>query len=405
MLWLSTTSGIYKVNMRTENFTHFDVTDGISDNQFTLASSIVLPDNRIIFGSSQMVAFDPLAVETIDSIGTVKITDFLVRSSSLLVDSIMKLKELVLEAGDNSIEIEFSTLGFSPSHNRIKYRLEGIDREWKYADNANRAVYSYLPPDHYTFLITSENADGEESGNISTLYFTVEAHFWQTWWFYGLLLLLVATVIYWLDSERMKRKADLQNMRENIAGNLHDQINTALGNINILSEMAKRKAGIDPEKSKDYIEQIHSKSENMMTAMDDMLWSIDPGNDSMQKTLERIRQFTEALESEKGIETELWVDQNVTTVSLNMKLRYEAFQLLKEVLNSLDEDGKCKVHVGLENGKLEFIIQYENEMGNMEAISCLNQKVDMQKRLHAAGAELDIQVHRHSSLVELQIPV
>jgi ligand-binding sensor domain-containing protein len=404
-LWLSTTSGIYKVNMRTESFTHFDETDGLSDIQFTLSSSMVLPDNRIIFGSSEMVAFNPLTIESRDSLAKIKITEFMVRNSSLLVDSIMQLKKLSLEPADNSIAIEFSTLSFSPSHSRIKYKLDGLDKEWKYADNSNRAVYSYLPPGGYTFLITSENADGEESGKVSTLYLEVQAHFWQTWWFYGLLLLLAATLFYWFDSERMKRKAELQRMRENIAGNLHEQINTALGNINILSEMAKRKADTDPEKSKDYIEQIHTKSGNMMMAMDDMLWSIDPGNDSMQKTLERIREYTEALENEKGIETELWVDQNVTTVSLNMKLRYEAFQLLKEVLNSLDEDGKCKVHVGLEHGKLEFIIQYENEVGNMEAISCLNQKADLQKRLHAAGAELDVQVHRHSSLVELQIPV
>ncbi len=45
--------------------------------------------------------------------------------------------------------------------------------------------------------------------------------------------------------------------------------------------MANLKAGKEPEKSKEYIEQIHSRSNNMIAAMDDMLWSIQPENDNI----------------------------------------------------------------------------------------------------------------------------
>jgi signal transduction histidine kinase len=86
----------------------------------------------------------------------------------------------------------------------------------------------------------------------------VEPPFWKTGWFVGLIALLAGTVLFWLDKERMQRKESMQKMRVNIAGNLHQEVNTALSNINILSEMARLKADTEPEKSKEFIEQIHN---------------------------------------------------------------------------------------------------------------------------------------------------
>ena len=47
----------------------------------------------------------------------------------------------------------------------------------------------------------------------------------------------------------MRRKAAMQKMRSDIAGNLHEEVNTALNKINILSEMARLKSEKDPVKS------------------------------------------------------------------------------------------------------------------------------------------------------------
>ncbi len=74
-------------------------------------------------------------------------------------------------------------------------------------------------------------------------------------------------------------------MRSDIANNLHQEVNIALGNINILSEMANLKAVKEPQKSKEFIEQIHSKSKNMMVALDDMFWSIKRKMTAWQKPL------------------------------------------------------------------------------------------------------------------------
>ena len=88
----------------------------------------------------------------------------------------------------------------------------------------------------------------------------------------------------------------MQRIRSQIAGNLHHEINTTLNNINVLSEMAKIKAERDVVRSKEYIQQISERSHNMIIMMDDILWSIDPKNDTMEETLLRLKEFVEALQ-------------------------------------------------------------------------------------------------------------
>jgi signal transduction histidine kinase len=267
----------------------------------------------------------------------------------LLVDSLQNLKEIELSSNKNSFIIQFSSLSYSGAY-LIRYKLEGLDKEWKTADKDQQAVYSYVPPGHYTFLLNTIDENGQSTEHISKLAIKVNPPFWKAWWFYSLEILLIAVLLFWFDRERMKRKEALQKMRNDIAGNLHEQLNTALNNINILSEMARLKADNDPQKSKEYIEQIHARSHNMIIAVDDMLWSIDPGNDNMERTVERMKEYIDALKNRYGVEIDLLVDKKIEKFELNMKLRHEAFLMFKEGIKSLVDAGTkyAQIHIGLE---------------------------------------------------------
>ena len=113
----------------------------------------------------------------------------------------------------------------------------------------------------------------------------------------------------------------MRKVRTDISDGLHQEINGALSNINILNEIARLKSDKEPQKAKDYLEQIHTKSHNMIIAMDDMLWSLDPENDSMPKTISRVKEFADALMQRHKVSIELLVDKNVERLqSLKAKL-------------------------------------------------------------------------------------
>lgn len=406
-LWLTTTNGLYRIHINKKIFVSFNRMDGINNDHFTLSASLAMPDGRLIFGSTDhMIVFNPAAIEIASGFPEIKITDFKVMNKSLPIDSLLQLKPIELDYKDNSLVIEFSPLNFSKA-NLVKYKLEGLDKDWKFADKNNEAIYSYLPPDTYTFLLKTINEEGNESAAVTYLTIKINPPFWKSWWFYSILILIAAILLYWFDRERMKRKESMQRMRTDIADNLHKEVNTALNNINILSEMARLKAETDPQKSKEYIEQIHSRSHNMMIAMDDMLWSIDPENDHMQRTVERMKEYIDALKNRYGIDIELFVDKKVESLELNMKLRHEAFLLFKEAAKSLVNAGaqKCDIYIGLEKSKLLFTMQFSNEHCDMQQLNNLLQRQDMEKRLQSIHAVLDVQVHKSNSVFILQVPV
>jgi signal transduction histidine kinase len=282
-----------------------------------------------------------------------------------------------------------------------------VDEEWYTADKSRRATFPFLPPGKYTLRLRTINADGIPSPNHTTLSIFIRSPFWQTWWFYSLLAVALAFVLYSLDRQRNKRKATLQKVRTDIANGLHEEVNTALNNINILSEIARLKSDKEPQKAKEYLEQIHTKSHNMIIALDDMLWSLDPQNDAMDKTINRIKEYADALMQRHGVLIELLIDKKVGKLELNMKLRHEAFLLFKEGLRSLVSAGTklCIVHLTADRGKLLFTIEFENDGCNMQQLNNLLHRRDMEERIQALKAKLSVQVHKSRSSFMLQLPL
>ena len=111
----------------------------------------------------------------------------------------------------------------------------------------------------------------------------------------------------------------MEKVRRRIARDLHDDMGSTLSTINILSEMAKMKVNSDTGKTKEYIDKISDNSSRMMEAMDDIVWSINPMNDSMQKVVARMREFATGVFEAKNIEYSFKVDEAVHDLKLDME--------------------------------------------------------------------------------------
>lgn len=406
-LWMATSSCLCRFDIKKNVLVRYDKRDGIEETNFSISAAYPVSDGRLLFGAdANALLFDPQKINSKKMmIPNVVITDFKVRNEPLLVDSLRQLKKVELGYLDNSIEIAFSTMSPGDIYT-IFYKLDGVDKNWRKADNNALAVYSFLPPGTYTFQVKAANADWSESP-VTVMTITINPPFWKTWWFYSLLALAAGGFLFWLDRERMQRKEALQKMRTNIAGNLHHEVNTALNNINILSEMARLKADTDPEKSKEFIEQIHGKSHNMIIAMDDMLWSIDPENDNMEKTVLRMKEFAAALNNRHGSNISMVVDERLNKLNLNMQLRHESLLLFKESILGIVKAGAvdCKIHIWPEKNSLVYLLQYKNDHCDMQQITNLLHSQEMEKRMKAIHAALQIDVQKSFSLLTVKIPL
>jgi ligand-binding sensor domain-containing protein/signal transduction histidine kinase len=131
--------------------------------------------------------------------------------------------------------VSFTYVGLSlanPERVRYRYRLDGFDRNWSDPTAARTAVYTNLSPGSYRFRVIATNSDGLWNGAESSLSFTVEPSWWQTWWF-RLLIVLVAGLItltaYRLRLRQFTRQLNVRfeerlAERTRIAQDLHDTL-------------------------------------------------------------------------------------------------------------------------------------------------------------------------------------
>jgi len=122
--------------------------------------------------------------------------------------------------GDGNAVFRFAALDLNdPEHMQFSYRLGGFDRDWIDAGRIRQAIYTNLPPGTYRFEVKCVNVDADWSATRS-LEFTLLPHFYQTWWFKLLSLLVTAAVIISYARARMqslqRRNQVLQGLHETL---------------------------------------------------------------------------------------------------------------------------------------------------------------------------------------------
>jgi hypothetical protein len=370
----------------------------------------LLKDGRIAIGTSHdLMVFDPAYISKSQPYPPdVKLAGFALMNKWLQLDSLMALPRVDLKPGENSITIEFSTLTFQNNYG-ISYMMENLDKDWvRRPTSQNQAIYNYLPPGNYVFKVRADNGSDTYSKNISELRITVHPPFWKTWWFFCLLALLVATVIYWLDKERVNKLIEVQTVRSEIAGNLHEEVNTTLNNINLLSEMARIKADKEIDRSKEYIDQISTKSHNMIIAMDDILWSIDPLNDTMEKSLLRMMEFADSVKTRYAASIEISIDKKVRSLKLDMKTRHEAFLVFKQALTMIvvySGGRQTLINIDLFKNKLSVRLQDKTASLDKNITQIDDIIKEMNTRSEFIAADLDVQYDNNGIAIVLLVPV
>ncbi|RYF85998.1 MAG: hypothetical protein EON98_04970, partial [Chitinophagaceae bacterium] len=184
-IWVGTTNALYRIHLNKQVLMMFNRSDGWTSERFTLAASKKLRDGRMVFGTSNsFIVFHPRVAGASEPPAPIHITGVSVGSRELRLDSVLQLEQLHLNAGDNTLGIDFSTLRFGALY-AIQYKMEGIDDDWKNAAQQSRINYPFLPPGPYRLLFRTFNADGVPS-RTTVLSIRVHPPWYKTWWFYTL---------------------------------------------------------------------------------------------------------------------------------------------------------------------------------------------------------------------------
>jgi ligand-binding sensor domain-containing protein len=307
-------------------FRNYNMSDGLPSNEMTYFATYKDKDGKIFFGTTTagMFYFYPGELKNNDYVPPVYITGFKLfnrsittgDSSRLLLSTIETTKEIILKYDQNQISFSFAALNFiHPEKNQYVYKLDGFDKDWIYTDAGSRnAYYTNLDPGKYTFKVKGSNNDAVWNETPATIRLVITPPYWKTWWFRILILTAVAGLIYGIYRYRLQEVIRLQNIRNKIAGDLHDDIGSTLNSISIFSQVAEQ----DTAEQKHALQMIGESSRKIIESMSDIVWTINPENDSFERIIFRMRSLAYNLLHAKNIEFTFRADD-----SLNEKKTFD----------------------------------------------------------------------------------
>ena len=105
-----------------------------------------------------------------------------------------------------------------------------------------------------------------------------------------ILLILIGLLIIgrYRTVNKARQLIQLEKMRNHIARDLHDDMGSALSSIHIISRVALTNGG-DPPKMTERLKKIHEHSGLILENMSDIVWAINPANDTLEKVIFKMR--------------------------------------------------------------------------------------------------------------------
>ncbi len=345
-LWFSTNKGLGYLDVSQNKIYNFTKDDGLQSNEFNAHTVLRAKDGRIIFGG-----VNGLSVINPDAIGYTPPVPIL-QMTALKADSVLNPfalpgNKIVLPPGTNSFETEWTALNYSnPFIHKIRYKLSSLDKNWQETGNPASIRYTGLVPGSYELEVMASNAKGEYSGVSKKIAIVVIAYWWQAAWFkWGMVLLF--SVITWLlirgyfrrrinkEKQKIVQQLLIQQERERIIADLHDDIGATLSSMSIYSELADNLWQEKPEEGRKLVNRVAATSRELMDRMGDIIWSMKPASGDRYSLEARLKNYCTELLSPKNIACTFSIDKELSVAGSHPEARKNILLIAKEALNNI----------------------------------------------------------------------
>jgi signal transduction histidine kinase/ligand-binding sensor domain-containing protein len=277
---------------------------------------------------------------------------------------------LHIKANYRKLEIDFTALSFlAPGNVNFRYRLDNFEDEWSEAGTDRKATYAHLGSGDYTFHVIACNNSGVWNDVGAKLNFTVLPFFWQRVSFQLTMLaaftLCVIAIVRYVSFRRLRNQVRLLEQqtvvhkeRARIAKDIHDDLGANLTQITLLSELTRQDMGT-PVKAGEHVEKISATARQVMKSLDEIVWAVNPRNDTLPHLVDYLGQFTIDFLRAPGIRCRLDLPEHPPELSVPADIRHNLFLAVKEALNNIVKHAGAKeVRLGVDvsNGKLRVVV-------------------------------------------------
>lgn len=313
-----------------------------------------------------------------------------------------------LTPGVYRCNISYSALSFKAPHRiRFKYRLLGYDDNWIDAGTRHRAEYHRLPPGQYRLELLACNSDGHWNSDPTVLAFAIPSFFWETNWFKCLIILLGILLSSGLGlaiADRIGRRRlirsemlrAVEQERSRISMDIHDEIGAGLTRVTLLSGLIERLGSKwnPPLALSQNLKEMKRESGKLVQALDEIVWMITPGNDTLQNLCAYLEKFAMDYFSKTDIRCNLDIPYLLPDWNMSGPIRHNLFLLVKEACNNIvkhAEATEVQLAISTDHAELSIKVQ-DNGKGliNDSDVRFSNGLKGMQRRMEQMGGSFHI---------------
>jgi ligand-binding sensor domain-containing protein/signal transduction histidine kinase len=383
-LWLSSENGIFGLSKkalehyrrgRNPALTPWRLTpdEGLSHKvcsgigQPTAAQS---PDGRMWFPDGIALAtFDPEAIPRGVRTWPPLVEETVVDGRPLAPerDGVLRAK-----SGARSYQIHFSSPNIlAPGRLRFRYKMDGLDKDWLEAGSERTAQFNRLAPGRYRFRVEASGPDQAWQPAASPLRVEVMPRFYErtSVQLAAGLALLAAVAGIALASERARSRRRLERLklqqsmdqeRQRIAADIHDELGAGLTEISLLGDGLRR----DSQRvtsAEEVARQISTRARALTRSMDEVVWAINPRNDTLESFLTYLNHFAQEYLNRAGVRCRFDLPMELPELPLSSEARHHLYLASKEVLhNIVKHAGATEVWIRLGLDGRGFTLEIED---------------------------------------------
>ena len=255
-------------------------------------------------------------------------------------------KTLFLNKDEKELRIFFKK---NTPNDTFYYQLNNAN-EHIIQDTLPVASYSNLRGGDYIFKVWR----APKQGQTDTTYLKINKlrNIIEEDWFYPSVafytLLLVSAIVYFWTIYNFRQKLKVENIRNQIASDLHDEVGSTLSSINIFAKTLQKRMNKTTPESLPILEKIMSSSDETITNLRDTVWAINPENDDMPKLLEKMRAFAYQVLTAKEIPLQFENGfEAMKTMKISMEQRRNVYLMFKEAIHNIVKHAEAS-HVFIE---------------------------------------------------------
>jgi ligand-binding sensor domain-containing protein/signal transduction histidine kinase len=413
--WSTSDKGIFSIERKTLTdvadgkreklvFDLFGKNEGMIDEEFNAVADnagCISRSGKVYAPSNDgVVIIDPKLSLTNTETPRVYIDDVFVNYKESSKD---KLE--TLPPSTESVQINYGGISYLNGKNlKFKYILAGIDNNWAFAGTRRQAFFTHLPHGSYKLKVVAITPDGTESERAAIISFIILPYFWQTLWFQIIAAVaVIGFITFYLRfyfKQKYKRKvkiieaeAALERERMRISKDMHDELGASLTKISLMSDLATRNLA-KPDQLKDDLNTISAASRNVASSMDEIVWAVNPKNDTLEKTIFYFVQYIEDYFSSTEIEFVIDIPDPVPVRFIHAELRHNLFLVIKEAVNNVVKHSRAdKVQLKILIDNSLFVLQLEDNGKGIDFSSIdqfSNGLKNMKKRIEDFEGSIEI---------------